>query len=186
MSTEPRLSNEPAAFSHDPDTSRLFASHFDRVPFLFHHNLHRMAIFQRMALLKLAERCMERRQHKSHYETGTPVANGYFGNKPQSLTLLEALKQVEEGQNWIILKRIHEEPEYGEALEEFTSELTELTGVDLKRRYRDPIVSIFITSPGRITPYHLDGEANFLAQISGTKSAFLYNADDPKILTIEE
>ena len=88
--------------------------------------------------------------------------------------------------NWIILKRIHEEPEYRAALELFISELSALSGTDLRRRYRDPILTIFITSPNRITPYHLDGEANFLAQVQGSKSVFLYNARDPRILTAEE
>ena len=85
------------------------------------------------------------------------------------MTLVQALERIGESKNWIILKRIHEEPEYRAALELFISELSELTGANLRRRYRDPILTIFITSPNRITPYHLDGEANFLAQVQGTK-----------------
>jgi hypothetical protein len=112
--------------------------------------------------------------------------NGYFGSKPADMTLVQALERIGEGGNWIILKRIHEEPEYRAALELFISELSVLSGTDLRRRYRDPILTIFITSPNRITPYHLDGEANFLAQVQGSKSVFLYNAHDPRILTTEE
>jgi hypothetical protein len=129
---------------------------------------------------------MHNRQYKSHYETGDPVVNGYFGSKPADMTLVQALERIGEGRNWIILKRIHEDPEYRTALELFISELSELTGEDLRRRYRDPILTIFITSPNRITPYHLDGEANFLAQVQGSKSVFLYNAHDPLILTTQE
>lgn len=47
-------------------------------------------------------------------------------------------------------------------------------------------MTIFIASPIRITPCHLDGEANFLAQVQGSKSVFLYDAHDPCILTAEE
>ena len=175
-----------AVFSHDAETSSLFASNFDHRPFQFRHALDTMDIFQMPALLRLAERCMNKRQHKSHYETGEPVVNGYFGNKPADMTLVQALERIGEGGNWIILKRIHEEPEYRAALELFITELSELTGTDLRRRYRDPILTIFITSPNRITPYHLDGEANFLAQVQGSKSVFLYNAHDPRILTPAE
>jgi hypothetical protein len=145
-----------------------------------------MDIFRMPALLSLAERCMQKRQHTSHFETGEPVVNGSFGKKPSDMTLVQALERIGEGRNWIILKRIHEVPEYRAALEMFISELSELTGVDLRRRYRDPILTIFITSPNRITPYHLDGEANFLAQVQGKKSVFLYDANDPRILTTEE
>jgi hypothetical protein len=175
-----------SVFPSDAETGNLFAANFDHRPFQFRHTLDSMDIFQMPALLKLAERCMRKRQHKSHYETGKPVVNDYFGSKPADMTLVQALEQIGEGGNWIILKRIHEEPEYRAALELFISELSVLSGTDLRRRYRDPILTIFITSPNRITPYHLDGEANFLAQVQGSKSVFLYNAHDPRILTPEE
>jgi hypothetical protein len=129
---------------------------------------------------------MDKRQQKSHFETGKPVVDGFFGNKPADLTLVQALERIGEDSNWIILKRIHEEPEYREALEAFITELSELTGIDLRRKYHDPILTIFITSPNRITPYHLDGEANFLAQVQGSKTVYVYNANDPHILTEEE
>jgi len=182
--THPEAASE--VFSHDAETGKLFAANFDHRPFEFRHALHNMEIFQMPALLKLAERCMHNRQYKSHFETGEPVVDGYFGNKPADMTLVQALERIGEGKNWIILKRIHEEPEYRAALAVFIAELSELTGTDLGRRYRDPILTIFITSPNRITPYHLDGEANFLAQVQGSKSVFLYNAHDPRILTQEE
>lgn len=173
-------------FDHSAANRSLFSSHFDHEPFEFHHSLHTMDIFKMPALLKLAERCMQNREHKSHFETGEPVVNGFFGNKPSGLTLVEALERIGEGKNWIILKRIHEEPAYREALQLFIAELSELTGADLRKDYRDPILTIFITSPNRITPYHLDGEANFLAQVQGKKLVYLYDARDPEILTNEE
>jgi len=173
-------------FAQDAENRKLFAQHFDHQPFLFRHALNTLELFQMPALLKLAQKCMDKRQQKSHFETGKPVVDGMFGNKPADLTLVEALERIGEGSNWIILKRIHEEPEYREALESFTTELSELTGVDLRRKYYDPILTIFITSPNRITPYHLDSEANFLAQVQGSKTVYIYNANDPYILTPEE
>jgi hypothetical protein len=173
-------------FRHDAATNALFSSHFDHEPFEFRHSLHTMDIFKMPALMGLAERCAKRREHKSHFESGEPVVNGFFGSKPSGTTIVEALERIGEGKNWIILKRIHEEPEYREALQLFITELSELTGRDLRRDYRDPILTIFITSPNRITPYHLDGEANFLAQVQGKKLVYLYNAKDPEILTEEE
>ena len=186
MATAIHPAASPAVFPCDTETGKLFAANFDHRPFEFRHALNTMEIFQMPALLRLAERCMQKRQHKSHYETGEPVVNVCFGNKPADMTLVQALERIGESRNWIILKRIHEEPEYRAALELFITELSELTGADLRRRYRDPILTVFITSPNRITPYHLDGEANFLAQVQGRKSVFLYNAHDPQILTQEE
>jgi hypothetical protein len=186
MATALDQAAQSVVFAHDAETARLFAANFDHCPFQFQHSLHRMEIFQMPALLKLAEVCMRKREQKSHFETGEPVVNGYFGNKPADMTLVQALERIGESANWIILKRIHEEPEYREALEIFISELSDLTGTDLRRLYHDPILTIFITSPNRITPYHLDGEANFLVQVQGRKSVFLYDAHDPYILTTAE
>jgi hypothetical protein len=186
MTTVLHPAETATVFPHDADADRLFSTNFDQHPFQFRHFLDTIDIFQMPALLKLAQRCMDERKHKSHFETGEPVVNGSFGNKPTNLTLVQALERIGEDKNWIILKRVHEVPEYRKALELFISELSELTGVDLRRRYRDPILTIFITSPNRVTPYHLDGEANFLAQILGKKSVFLYDANDPYILTTEE
>jgi len=177
---------ETAIFSRDVDTRNLFTTNFDYQPFQFRHALNAMDIFQMPALLKLAEHCMRKREFKSHFESGEPVVNGYFGNKPDDMNLVQALERIGEGKNWIILKRIHEEPEYRAALELFISELSELTNTDLRRQYRDPVLTIFITSPNRVTPYHLDGETNFLVQVQGAKSVYLYDAHDPRILTPEE
>lgn len=173
-------------FPHDPQNRKLFSACFDHQPFSFSHSLHTMEIFSMPALLRLAEKCMHNRQYKSHYETGEPQVNGCFGHKPAEMTLVEALENIATGKNWIILKRIHEEPEYRAALADFVWELSDLTGIDLRHHYHDPILTIFITSPNRITPYHLDGEANFLAQVQGEKSVFLYDSNDPFILTHEE
>jgi hypothetical protein len=186
MATAIHPAAAPAFFLNDAETGNLFSANFDRQPFQFHHALDTMEIFQMPALLKLADRRMRKREHKSHYESGEPVVNGYFGNKPADMTLVQALERIGDDNNWIILKRIHEEPEYRAALEVFISELSKLTEVDLRRRYHDPILTIFITSPNRVTPYHLDGEANFLAQVTGRKHVYLYDAHDPNILTAEE
>jgi hypothetical protein len=43
-----------------------------------------------------------------------------------------------------------------------------------------------VTSPKRVTPYHIDRECNFLLQISGTKTIYVFNRDDKDILPDEE
>lgn len=186
MATSVYPATQSAVFSHDSETSKLFSAHFDHEPFGFEHGLDKMELFRMPALMKLAERCMQNRLHKSHFETGKPVVDGLFGNKPQDLTLVQALETIADSSNWVILKRIHEIPEYREVLESLISELSDLVRIDLRKRYHDPILTIFVTSPNRITPYHLDGEANFLAQVQGRKSVFLYDARDSYILTAEE
>ena len=175
-----------SVFPHDPAAKELFRSNFDQTPFLFPHSLHAMEIFQMPALIDLARRVSSRHQHKSHFEIGKPEVTGQFSERPKDITLVEALEGIATSSSFVILKRIHQEPEYREALDKFIDELSDLTKINLRRKYYDPILTIFITSPNRITPYHLDSESNFLAQIQGAKWVHLYNARDPKVMTQEE
>ena len=45
---------------------------------------------------------------------------------------------------------------------------------------------IFISSPGSVTPYHMDPECNFLLQIRGKKQLSLFDGNERSILTEEE
>ena len=58
--------------------------------------------------------------------------------------------------------------------------------MDIADVYYDPTMTIFVTSPGRITPYHMDGETNFLAQIHGTKLVYIYDGNDKAVLSDED
>ncbi len=62
-------------------------------------------------------------------------------------------------------------PSIAPSSNEIVPAISAVAGVDMAAKYYDPTMTIFVTSPGRITPYHMDGETNFLAQIAGTKLA---------------
>jgi len=175
-------------FADDRDDRVMFTKYFDFKPFQFRHALDRHPAFQLPALLKAAERLSKdpRTAGKSHFETGSPDRNAWFGARPEGQTLVEALASIEGGKNWVILKRIHEDPEYREILMQIVPQLSAVSGVDMAKVYYDPTMTIFITSPGRVTPYHMDGETNFLAQIHGQKMAYIYDGKDPSVLTTEQ
>jgi hypothetical protein len=164
----------------------LFAENFDHTPFQFRHLLHRHPVFQLNALLAAAERLSAAKHNKSHYESGEPDANAWFGARPEGTTLVQALATIQSGKNWVILKRIHEDAVYRAVLLEIIPELSKLSGIDVARVYYDPTMTIFVTSPGRITPYHMDGETNFLAQIHGEKLAYIYDGNNPSVLSQQD
>ena len=169
-------------------TAQLFAQHFDFAPFPFRHSLHTHPAFQLPALLAAAERLASdpASAARSHFESGTPDRNAWFGPRPEGTTLVDALASIESGKNWVILKRIHEDPTYRDVLHEIIPELSQLAGVDIADVYYDPTMTIFVTSPGRITPYHMDGETNFLAQIHGTKLVYIYDGNHKSVLSDED
>ena len=187
--TMPKTSSDSVAkplFVQSVDQRVLYVENFDIAPFLFQHNLHEHPAFQLSALLEAAERLSQAKHNKSHYESGEPDRNAWFGARPEGTTLVQALAEIESGKNWVILKRIHEDAVYGGILQEMIPELSSLTGVDIPGVYYDPTMTIFVTSPGRITPYHMDGETNFLAQIHGEKMAYIYDGNAPDVLSQQQ
>ncbi len=196
MATVPQLSSrsftipplDPPLF---PDTlvdRALFTANFPHTPFLFRHSLDTHPAFQLEALLEAAERINAdpKSLARAHFESGAPDRNAWFGARPEGETLVSALASIHSGQNWVILKRIHQDPTYKAVLDELIPELATLTTVDIPNTFYDPTMTIFITSPGRVTPYHMDGETNFLAQIRGTKAAYIYDGRKPEILTPQQ
>jgi hypothetical protein len=45
---------------------------------------------------------------------------------------------------------------------------------------------IFVSSPGSVTPYHIDPENNFLLQIRGSKTVHLFDPEDRLVLPEEK
>ncbi len=170
-------------FRNEPEDAALFRERFDHEPFLFRHSLHQHPAFRLEALLQAAERMNAKTTCKAHFESGEPERTSWFGARPEGMTLVDALASIRDGKNWVILKRIHEEPEYGAILRAMLPEIAALTSVDVEEVYYDPTMTIFVTSPGRITPYHMDGETNFLLQVRGSKHAYIYDANDKSVLS---
>ena len=175
-------------FADSLDDRALFADNFDDTPFQFRHFLHQHPAFQLESLLAAAQRLSAdpRTSGKSHFESGSPDRNSWFGARPEGTTLVHALAGIREGNNWVILKRIHEDPYYRSVLDEIVPQLSDVAGVNIAAEYYDPTMTIFVTSPGRITPYHMDGETNFLAQIHGAKLVYIYNGNDPAVLSDQQ
>jgi len=187
--TMPRHTSYPAPkslFADGLEERALYVENFDAAPFQFRHYLQDDPAFQLGALLEAAERLSNSKRNKSHYESGEPDRNAWFGARPQGTTLVQALASIESGKNWVILKRIHEDSVYGGILRRIIPELSVLTGLNMARIYYDPTMTIFVTSPGRITPYHMDGETNFLAQIHGEKLAYIYDGNSPDVLSQQD
>jgi hypothetical protein len=65
-------------------------------------------------------------------------------------------------------------------------EFESLTGVDFHKVMRIEDALIFITSPRRVTPYHIDRECNFLLQIRGEKTIYVFDQNDREVLPVEE
>ena len=162
-------------------TKQLFQTSFDRRPFAFTHQIHLSEHFTHSALLKLADR-VSNKPNRWYVEEGDTSPEKGWSPGPGGRTLVQCLEEIASNNSLVMLKRVNEEPEYKEILNSLEEELSGLTGIGIRSRYRDPVMTILITSPLRITPYHIDGEANLLMQARGTKSVYIFDGKDREVL----
>jgi hypothetical protein len=169
----------------DASTRQLFLSDFDRRPFAFSHTLHTSELFTFDAISDLATR-IAAKQNRWYVEQGDTKAKNGWNPGLASRSLTESLAGIAQNRSLVMLKRIQEEPEYKNLLDTLEEELSDLSGIDIGSHYSDGLMTLLVTSPGRVTPYHLDGEANLLMQIRGTKSVYIFDGNNPEILSCQE
>ena len=169
-------------FPYSSPARETFQTAFDRKPFLFFHSVHESELFGWPTLSNLAARA-EAKSGGYYFESGSTAPGEKWRGVPEGKSLVEVLGNIGDANSLVMLKRVQEYEEYRAFLNTCMDELGALCNVDLKRSYRDPVMTILITSPGRVTPYHIDGEANFLLQIQGSKTVHIFNGDDTEVLT---
>jgi hypothetical protein len=164
-----------------------FRAKFNRQSFQLTHHLSSHPLFQISELMALARRTAETRPRHIYYDAGEVRVNQRWDEIPKSsFSAGDALRRIEECGAWIVLKRAQEDPAYRVLLDHGLAELTELTGQDLESVIKQKDIIIFITSPKRITTYHIDRECNWILQIHGTKTLHVFDQKDREVLPEEE
>jgi hypothetical protein len=88
------------------------------------------------------------------------------------LSVEDTIRRIEECGSWMVLKHVDQDPAYKALLEEA---LGELAGViePVSGEMVTKVGFIFVSSPGAVTPFHLDPEHNVLLQIRGRKTMMI-------------
>jgi hypothetical protein len=154
----------------------VFGESYDRVPFGFSHNLHRLALFENETLCSL---CETYAAHPEDYfvACSAPTAGTVFYSVPKtSLKPHEAFDKLTAGSHKILLKRLER---HHDGFRDLLNTLFSQVKRHLRRnRFPDEVVrlesSIFISAPQATTPFHFDPEVNFFSQIEGEKIYHLY------------
>ena len=81
-----------------------------------------------------------------------------------------------------MLKRAEAAPDCLKALNEILDEIEPLSE-EVEPGMCEREGAIFVTSPGSVTPYHMDHEINFLLQIRGSKTVSVFSASDREVLS---
>jgi hypothetical protein len=162
-----------------------FREQFNRYSFEFAHHLSGHRLFQIPRLIELAKRLAS--TGSVYYDAGEiQVGQRWDQSPPGSHSIDETIRRIQDAGAWIILRRAEQDPEYGVVLEECMAEVQTLLGKDLKKDMLVQDAIVFITSPRRVTAYHIDRECNFILQVHGNKDISVFDQKDRDVLPEEE
>ena len=160
-----------------------FKAAFPQQPFLMRHALVGNPMFSLESLVALSTRLPPA---KVEYNAGTLGINMHNQLTPQTgLSVQETIQRIQTCSSWMVLKNIEADPTYRALLDACLSDVARLSE-PLTPGMRRHEGYIFISSPGSRTPYHMDGEHNFLLQLTGSKKVHMWDSADRSLLTEKE
>jgi hypothetical protein len=173
----------------------MFKAHFDRRPFKIKHNLIGHPLLQIPRLIQLAQALGgpilyfkgDQSINQVDPTAGPSAPKRTFIERSlarPALSATETLAQIESCRAWMQLRDVGVDPEYSALLDKIVEELRPASEV-VARGLSAPRADIFVSSPGAITPFHLDEEHNFLLQIRGSKTLSIADGFNPEVLAPE-
>jgi hypothetical protein len=165
----------------------MFRAKFDKTSFQFQHRLTGHPCFSLERLLELSRETKKMRPADLYYDVGVSDLNQRWSSTPKpEFSIEEAMERLQHCGAWIILHKADKDPEYRKVLDECMAELEELTNLNLKKVMKLKEAIVFITSPKRITTYHIDRECSLLLQMRGEKQVYVFDRNDRQVISEEE
>ena len=163
-----------------------FRDGYDKRPFVIGH---RLPEHPRFSFSELARLCRRLPADQVKHRFGPIPGNAEFDTSLDrfrgALSLDDALDRMEERKAYIAIYNPERDPEYLPIIEGLLGELANHVG-DLDPRINWYSTYIFVSAQDSVTPYHMDGEINFLLQIRGTKTVRLWDPFDDEIMTSQQ
>lgn len=173
--TKPLLSDPNGSFRH----------HYNTSSFMFAHGLDGDA-FSLPALLGVAARLPQTDEFVYWSNGPVRVTDRWEQGKAARLTLPETISGIAGNNSMVILKHVEQDPEIGPMLRAFLQSVVDLSGPAM----RDDVVVgealILLSSPNRVTSYHIDAECNYLVQLVGDKTLNVFDPADRTLITHDE
>jgi Cupin-like domain len=135
-------------------------------------------------LVELGRRLEARKLVRTHSDEAR--AGSSFGDAPtlhpNPRSAAETLSGIADAHAWMSLLNVQADPLYRRLVDEVLDALAPAVG------RRDPGMCfrggwIFVSSPGAITPFHIDHEHNFILQIAGRKRLYVWDPFDREVVS---
>ncbi|MGB6143142.1 MAG: cupin-like domain-containing protein [Rhodanobacter sp.] len=148
------------------------------------HHLATHPALQLPALVELGKRLEARGRVRSH--SGDATAGTSFNEAPRlhpNAKGVEAtLSDIEHAAAWTSLLNVQSDPQYRAVVDEVLDSVRpQVEAVDPGMCYRAGW--IFLTSPGAVTPFHMDKEHNFILQVHGRKRIYVWDHRDTQVVS---
>ncbi len=164
----------------------MFASQFNSKPFALRHNLSSEPLLELSSIRELA-RVLETRPGELYADIDvTRVEQRWDESSRPGVPLASVIDELAASNAWIIIRHAELDPRYRILLERGMTEIREAGAGRLPQSLRKENAIIFVTSPKRISTYHIDRECNFILQIRGEKQIYIYDQKDREVLPEQE
>ena len=172
--------NSPVARYIDVDWNRFEPWRIQPV----RHRVQDHPLLQPDQLIELGKRLEVQSLTRTH--TNDATADTPFDNAPRlhpnKLTAAETLQHIQSAKAWMSLLNVQTDPLYRTFVREV------LDDVQPEIEKRDPGMCyragwIFVSSPKTITPFHMDTEHNFILQMRGKKTIYVWEHDDLAVVS---
>lgn len=190
---------DPTAASLPPDARDLaaerpllqdphgqFARFYNRSSFMFGHGFTGNPIFELPSLVELSRRLPDH-PHFTYWSNGpVSVVDRWEKGLRARSDLQETISNIADNNSLVILKHVEQDPVFAPYFQRFLGLVVEFCGPEMRDDVSVGEVLILISSPNRVTSYHIDAETNFLVQVTGDKIAHVFPHDQRTIVTDAE
>lgn len=161
-----------------------FRENFNRASFSFTHHLAGHPLFELSALLELSKSLPE---EDIYYDSGEVKVGQRWDEVPRTkLSVDQLIDRIEHAGAWILLKKTNRDPRYAAILDQALAEAAAMVGPAFPQKMKMRSAVVLVTSPNRISSYHIDPDCNFLCQIHGEKTLHVFDRFDRENLPEEE
>jgi hypothetical protein len=163
------------------DQKPLFAGNYNRACFMFDHALHHNPIFDLDNIATLTARLPVDAVYCS---VGVAdVGGGWNQGQDPKRHVPDIVRGIANADALVMLKSVDRDPEFGPVFRQVVAELATQVGDHLIEDLDLGRATLLVSSPHRVTAYHIDAEVNYLMQIRGEKQFFVFDGRDRTLVT---